>query len=582
MSECRYDCAENRTLAPIPEYSDISGIGVVIAYTFTAGLTVLIITTYYFVAHQAELDPFRTRTKESQGNKALYTPHPVDSLILRVTRSTANRWLHWVRPKAKETTSPTTASANNVASISSPPLTPQGSQTPSHISPASSRPHSQTSLEMVNIPVARTNPSVSTTSPPPKLPQVPTKEPSSTVRAFTKCVLLMSDIQILTGLSILTSGYTQLHCGLSVYHWQILVYLTWFCSLTHLSCLTFLRTHLHNHPGERWWRLIAMGLLVAMLIAALLPTGNYGSRNDPSNYAICSFRKLAPAGGGSWYTRFGGDAAELDYAAMIISVLLIGLGYVSRIVRLHPALSVWWLVASYIWGVYNLKMSLSGYAKSPPDNNVWTFGQIAPIILLIAPILSMIESRFEIRSHDKEQTSDDNTNENDPAIAQVPSRTETVQVATSTLPIAPDGVQDHPDHDFYQDHWYKSLVFFAMLVIICVTIVALFMTPLFEFRKDTFSKGAQISYLIPSANILLWPPVSLMLSFMSVVLYCLLFDNLNWHHRALRCQMWTVNMVIYTFFPLISDISMNAAFAMLGFIYIVLSLFYVVRAKRRL
>lgn len=459
----------------------------------------------------------------------------------------------------------------------------------------------------------------------------------------------MSDIQILTGLSILTSGYTQLHCGLSVYHWQILVYLTWFCSLTHLSCLTFLRTHLHNHPGERWWRLLAMGLLVAMLIAALLPTGNYGARNDPANYAICSFGKLAPARGASGSTRAGNDA-ELDYAAMIISVLLMGLGYVSRIVRLHPALSVgvaggarrwmsgyarswlrkvheesrgepdpsrhqavtikmflvyrpllavflsvrvvldiwsslalevWWLVASYIWGVYNLTMSLNGYAKSPPKNNVWTFGQIAPIILLVAPILSMIESRFEIRSHVEEPTGNDGTNDNDPAIAQIPSRTETVQVATSTLPIAPDSVQDHPDHDFYQEQWYKSLVFFAMLAIICVTIVALFLTPLFEFRKDTFSKGAQISYLIPSANILLWPPVSLMLSFMSVVLYCLLFDNLNWHHKALRWQMWSVTMVIYTFFPLFSDISMIAAFAMLGFMYIVLSFFYVVRAKKR-
>jgi hypothetical protein len=104
----------------------------------------------------------------------------------------------------------------------------------------------------------------------------------------------MSDLQILAGLSILISGYSQLRCGLSVCHWQILVYLTWFCSLTHLSCLTFLRNHLYNHRGERLWRLIGMGALIVMLIAAPLPTGKYGTQHSPAEYAICTFGDLSP------------------------------------------------------------------------------------------------------------------------------------------------------------------------------------------------------------------------------------------------------------------------------------------------
>lgn len=58
----------------------------------------------------------------------------------------------------------------------------------------------------------------------------------------------MSDLQILTGISILISGYAQLECGLSCYHWQVLVYLAWFSSLTHLSCLTLLRNYLCQSP----------------------------------------------------------------------------------------------------------------------------------------------------------------------------------------------------------------------------------------------------------------------------------------------------------------------------------------------
>jgi hypothetical protein len=159
-----------------------------------------------------------------------------------------------------------------------------------------------------------------------------------------QCVLTLSDLQILTGLSILISGYAQLHCGLSVYHWQILVYLTWFSSLTHLSCLTFLRNYLYNHPGERLWRLIGMGVLVVMLIAALLPTGNYNSSSDPADYAICSFRQLGiikqHADSSS-----SGDL-ELAYGSMIVSVLLMGLGFVSRIVRLHRSLTIGLVVTS--------------------------------------------------------------------------------------------------------------------------------------------------------------------------------------------------------------------------------------------
>ncbi len=152
----------------------------------------------------------------------------------------------------------------------------------------------------------------------------------------------MSDLQILTGLSILISGYAQLDRGLSFYHWHLMVYLAWFCSLTHLSCLTFLRNHLYNHPGERIWRLIGMGTLVILLIVALLPTGNYNS-TDPADYAICSFLHLAPKSKNrtiDYRNRIYNLGGELDYAAMIISVLLVGFGFLSRVVRLHRSLAV--------------------------------------------------------------------------------------------------------------------------------------------------------------------------------------------------------------------------------------------------
>lgn len=92
-------------------------------------------------------------------------------------------------------------------------------------------------------------------------------------KCVIKCVLTLSDLQILTGISILISAYVQLGCGISIYHWQIVVYLAWFSSFTHLTTLTFLRRYLQERPALRTWRLLAMSLMLVLLSLALLPTG---------------------------------------------------------------------------------------------------------------------------------------------------------------------------------------------------------------------------------------------------------------------------------------------------------------------
>src|SRR5450756_2077760 len=58
------------------------------------------------------------------------------------------------------------------------------------------------------------------------------------INAIEDAILMFSDQQLVTGIGILVSGYTQLHCSLSIYHWQIIVYLAWFSSLTHMTTLT--------------------------------------------------------------------------------------------------------------------------------------------------------------------------------------------------------------------------------------------------------------------------------------------------------------------------------------------------------
>ncbi|EQB50616.1 hypothetical protein CGLO_09931 [Colletotrichum gloeosporioides Cg-14] len=109
--------------------------------------------------------------------------------------------------------------------------------------------------------------------------------------AFHKCILALADAQLITGMSILMSGYMSLkhERGLSAYHWKIVVSLAWFSSVTHLSALTFLRSYLAKHSSRRLWRLTLMLILLVLLFVGFLPTGHFdflGSQldNDPSSF----------------------------------------------------------------------------------------------------------------------------------------------------------------------------------------------------------------------------------------------------------------------------------------------------------
>lgn len=144
----------------------------------------------------------------------------------------------------------------------------------------------------------------------------------------------MSDMQIVTGFSLLISGFVQLKCGLATYHWLVIVNLAWLSCLTQLSCLTLLCNHLHNHPVERAIRLLAVGALVILLIVGLSFTGNYhwafdiDNRDRPtlSDPAICYM-----------CARPGINSA---FFSMFYSMILMVFGFASRVINLYDTLSV--------------------------------------------------------------------------------------------------------------------------------------------------------------------------------------------------------------------------------------------------
>ena len=160
-------------------------------------------------------------------------------------------------------------------------------------------------------------------------------------------ILMFSDQKLVTGIAILTSGYVQLSNNISIYHWQVIIDLAWFSSLTHLATLTVLRQHFRENAAARIWRSVFMVLLLFMLLLALLSTGDadWSLLNLPSNAgtlpALCVFKRLFNTNS---IGRYKFDA--LSSPEMFLSVTILIISYTSRIMvlsRLGSVLTKTWL-----------------------------------------------------------------------------------------------------------------------------------------------------------------------------------------------------------------------------------------------
>ncbi|CAG8958333.1 hypothetical protein HYFRA_00000690 [Hymenoscyphus fraxineus] len=94
--------------------------------------------------------------------------------------------------------------------------------------------------------------------------------------AFRNTIIGFADQQVVTGISVIIAGAFQIQKGFSAYHWEVVVNLAWFSSVTHLITLTALRDDIHNHRIENnttRLRIIGMSTLMIILIVSMYPMG---------------------------------------------------------------------------------------------------------------------------------------------------------------------------------------------------------------------------------------------------------------------------------------------------------------------
>ena len=92
-----------------------------------------------------------------------------------------------------------------------------------------------------------------------------------------QCILAYADLQIATGIGILTAAFSTMS-SMSVYHLQVATYLAWMSSNSHLTAISLLQTEFRENKNKstaRRLRLAGMALLGVMVLVALVPTTGY-------------------------------------------------------------------------------------------------------------------------------------------------------------------------------------------------------------------------------------------------------------------------------------------------------------------
>ncbi|CVK98373.1 uncharacterized protein FMAN_12362 [Fusarium mangiferae] len=378
----------------IPSYGDIGGIGVTLAFVLTAWMVVIVLVGYYLKVYDPRLDPFR---KEGTQRVTKY-PNSIDYSVHEILQS-----IPWLKL---------------------------------HSTSVSSR-------------------------------------PSRLGTVLNACVLMFADVQIFTSLAILIGAYASVGCDIVAYHWQYMIYLAWLASVTHLASLSFLRNHLANNPAKRTWRLVSMCIIQVMLSVAvglsMTFEGEPWLNSQGGRPAICYFEnridtssnasqssikfiiliawglairiaktfesfegglrriasRLAESGNrdrrtflgsteGQWSWRFDNTFLPLRFLLSYLDLAGIGTYWVVSIqLDLFTSLlaEVYWVFFTITWITTRLvKLRIPGNQ----DDSKWMFGQVLPIILLIAPLAIAIESFCMVPTSNELPNTSQDISANDP------------------------------------------------------------------------------------------------------------------------------------------------------------------------
>ena len=472
-------------------------------------------------------------------------------------------------------------------------------------------------------------------------------------KAIEAAVLTFSDQQVITGLAILVSGYSQLRSGLAVYYWQLTGDLAWFSSITHLTTLTCLRYYFQERPGLKILRLICMAVNAGMLSCAVISTGYLGSGDFSVDYpAWCLFHPtlLRTATNSNYYPYREGSQWSGYYNTVYVALvlLLLSVSYGARVIQLFP--SIWdkirqnsyarlsgfargrllvyknralgnmfrtywasvytltltiycilkaatdlyssmlwevcsalqipfddthtdylnhkitWLATALVWGTIRIIMDRDvdfGHQISDPvsmsgqdlrdavlESDVWGFGQVVTVVLLLAPLFSFFETiygkceRFwnagcvwTTRNHTKILSPTESVIMKRKKYGRLPASAPTELISPDPVS-SPGSSSSEPWTDLYECAWFRSLVRLIYLQTLGIAANVLY---IFALGNGAYNMNHNIGFIVQFYLIWFGYDLAMLLLFtMTSLSLCHAQDTsvLRWTWRAKLRANW--------------------------------------------
>lgn len=272
------------------------------------------------------------------------------------------------------------------------------------------------------------------------------------IHLLQRLLIAFSDGHLITGLAMLVAAFSQTQ-SITIFHFNVAVYLAWLSSSVHMVTLSVCRSYLQSSPFLVYWRLGAAGILWLLLLVSLAMTAsprspvNRGDGEDDLDQAPFFWYDTPVLC--TWHCS---EMSKWPVDTIVASVL-IALGFLSRAVKLIKPLSeqfgrvvvhqtsdivkktftecavkrihvksrlqkngwslcmwltlilylnlralfdlfgsllgeLFWISLLLAWGTSKLVLL---HLRSPLAENDWGFGQVLPLLLLLAPFAAIPE-----------------------------------------------------------------------------------------------------------------------------------------------------------------------------------------------
>lgn len=233
---------------------------------------------------------------------------------------------------------------------------------------------------------------------------------------------------------------------------------------------------------------------------------------------------------------------------------------------------MYWLISSFVWGF--LRICVVNTLPPPwtePEVHEWSFGQVAPLVLLIAPVISMVEAYFSgnnatpldsILFHGAVSNTHHIT-----YIEREPSITgEELQPQTRGNVATLQETSGSPKYSFqHREFGTKSCVFIIFAIMIVISCI------LFEFvwylNKPRF-------FLLPNQDLGDWAPFNLFFYFYLFILFFLLIEKCG-GKGVLKCYILVVTCAIIVRYIIWIKVPLHTAFSLDFYIQMALLSIYV-------